>query len=89
MKIFNILNLIISLIAIFGMSLSIYEINVNQVSGQTNDNLNMTSLLKTSSENDPDTFDMNGAISSLIFVPDTITNNSTILTNKSSFTYFS
>src|SRR5215216_6949805 len=61
------------------MSLSIYEINVNQVSGQTNNNLNsnITNILKTSSENVLDTFDMNGTISSLIFVPDTTTNNST------------
>jgi len=78
MKIFNNVSLIISLIAIVGMSLSIYEINVNQVSGQTNNNLNsnITSILKTSSENVLDTFDMNGTISSLIFVPDTTTNNS-------------
>ena len=61
------------------MSLSIYEINVNQVSGQTNNNLNsnITNILKTSSENVLDTFDMKGTISSLIFVPDTTTNNST------------
>src|SRR5215216_2916405 len=54
------------------MSLSIYEINVNQVSGQTNNNLNsnITNILKTSSENVLDTFDMKGTISSLIFVPD-------------------
>jgi len=79
MKIFNNVSLIISLIAFVGMSLSIYEINVNQVSGQTNNNLNsnITNILKTSSENVLDTFDMKGTISSLIFVPDTTTNNST------------
>src|SRR5215213_9445391 len=79
MKIFNNVSLIISLIAIVGMSLSIYEINVNQVSGQTNNNLNsnITNILKTSSENVLDTLDMNGTIRSLIFVPDTTTNNST------------
>jgi len=77
MKIFYILSLIISLIAIVGMSSSISEINVNQVLGQINNiNLNITNSLKTSSGNAPDTFDMNGVISSLIFVPNTTTNNS-------------
>ena len=45
MKVFNIISLIISLISILGiMSLSIYEINVNQVLGQTNISNNMTDL---------------------------------------------
>ena len=56
------------------MSLSIYGINVKQVFGQTNISNNMTGSLNNS-ENSTDTFDMNGAISSLVFVPGTTTDN--------------
>jgi hypothetical protein len=68
MKAFNIISLVISFITILGLSFSIHEINVNQVLGQTN-------ALKTNHENATDTFNMNGAISSLIFVPDATTDN--------------
>jgi len=64
-------------ISIVGISLTIDKININQVSAQTNDNINsnMTNTPTTGSENAQDTFNMNGAISSLIFVPHTSTNN--------------
>lgn len=69
------INLIIPFISIVGiMSLSIYEINVNQVLGQTNDS-NMTSSSQNNSENSADTFDMSGAISSFVFVADNTTDN--------------
>src|SRR5215207_8227766 len=68
MKVFNIISLVISFITILGLSFSISEINVNQVLGQTN-------ALKTNLENTTDTFNMNGAISSLIFVSDATTDN--------------
>ena len=81
MKIFNVFSLIIFIIiSIIVTSLTIDEINRNhQVSAQTNDNLssNITNTLTTGSENAHDTFNINGAISSLIFVPDTSTNNNT------------
>jgi hypothetical protein len=70
MKVFNIISLVISFITILGLSFSISEINVNQVLGQTN-------ALKTNLENTTDTFNMNGAISSLIFVSDATTDNGT------------
>lgn len=68
MKVFNIISLVISFITILGLSFILTEINVNQVLGQT-------SALKTSPENSTDTFNINGAISSLIFVPDATTDN--------------
>ncbi len=75
MKALNMISLIIPLISIIGiMSLSIYGINVKQVFGQTNISNNMTGSLNNS-ENSTDTFDMNGAISSLVFVPGTTTDN--------------
>ena len=70
MKVFNIIGLVISFITILGLSFSIPEINVNQVLGQT-------SALKTSPENATETFNLNGAISSLIFVPDPTADNGT------------
>ena len=80
MKDLNMISLIIFItISIVGISLTIYKININQISAQTNDNIhsNMTNTLTTGSENAQDTFNMNGAISSLIFVPDAATNNNT------------
>jgi hypothetical protein len=84
MKTFNIISLIIFItISIVGISLTIDKININQVSAQTNDNIhsNMTNTLTTGSENAQDTFNMNGAISSLIFVPNTSTNNNSTSLN--------
>src|ERR1044072_7913605 len=61
-----VISLIIPLIAIIGiMSFAIYDININQVFGQTNNSDN-----KTGSQNSTDTFDMKGAISSLVFMSD-------------------
>src|SRR5215216_7541501 len=70
-------------ISIVGISLTINKININQVSAQTNNNIhsNMTNTLTTGSENVQDTFNMNGAISSLIFVPNTSTNNNSTSLN--------
>jgi len=68
MKVFNIISLI-SFITILGLSLSLAEINVNQVLGQTN--------TQTNPENTTDTFNMDGAISSLVFVSDATTDNGT------------
>ena len=66
MKSFRIISLIIPLIAIIGiMSLIIYDISINQVFAQTNDSDN-----KAGSQNSTDTFDMKGAISSLVFMSD-------------------
>jgi|GEM_PF-1896611 len=84
MKTFNMISLIIFItISIVGISLTINKININQVSAQTNDNIhpNMTNTLTTGSENVQDTFNMNGAISSLIFVPNTSTNNNSTSLN--------
>src|SRR5215204_2117961 len=68
MKVFNIISLI-SFITILGLSLSLAEINVNQVLGQTS--------TQTNFENATDTFSMDGAISSLVFVSDATTDNGT------------
>ena len=68
MKVFNIISLI-SFITILGLSLSLAEININQVLGQTN--------TQTNPENTTDTFNMGGAISSLVFVSDATTDNGT------------
>ena len=58
--------MIIPLIASIGiMSLIINDISINQVFAQTNDSDN-----KASSQNSTDTFDMKGAISSLVFMSD-------------------
>lgn len=66
MKSFRIISLIIPLIAIIGiMSLIVYDISINQVFAQTNDSDN-----KAGSQNSTDTFDMKGAISSLVFMSD-------------------
>ena len=66
MKSLRIITLIIPLIASIGiMSLIIYDISINQVFGQTNDSDN-----KAGSQNSTDTFDMKGAISSLVFMSD-------------------
>ena len=66
MKSLRIISLIIPLIASIGiMSLIIYDISINQVFGQTNDSDN-----KAGSQNSTDTFDMKGAISSLVFMSD-------------------
>ncbi len=66
MKSLRIISLIIPLIASIGiMSLIIYDISINQVFGQTNDSDN-----KVGSQNSTDTFDMKGAISSLVFMSD-------------------
>ena len=66
MKVFNIISLI-SFITILGLSLSLAEINVNQVLGQTS--------TQTNFENTTDTFSMDGAISSLVFVSDATTDS--------------
>jgi len=68
MKVFNIISLI-SFITILGLSLSLAEININQVLGQTN--------TQTNPENTTDTFSMDGVISSLVFVSDATTDNGT------------
>jgi len=68
MKVFNIISLI-SFITILGLSLSLAEINVNQVLGQTS--------TQTNFENTTDTFSMDGAISSLVFVSDATTDSGT------------
>ena len=68
MKVFNIISLI-SFITILGLSLSLAEINVNQVLGQIN--------TQTNPENTTDTFSMDGVISSLVFVSDATTDNGT------------
>ena len=66
MKSFRIISLIIPLISIIGiMSLIVYDISINQVFAQTNDSDN-----KTGSQNSTDTFDMKGAINSLVFMSD-------------------
>ena len=66
MKSFRIISLIIPLIASIGiMSLIIYDISINQVFAQTNESDN-----KAGSQNSTDTFDMKGAISSLVFMSD-------------------
>jgi hypothetical protein len=67
-----VISLIIPLIAIIGiMSFAIYDININQVFGQTNNSDN-----KTGSQNSTDTFDMKGAISSLVFMSDNTSSSS-------------
>jgi hypothetical protein len=72
MKSLKIISLMIPLIAIIGiMSFAINDININQVFGQTNDSNN-----KTDSQNSTDTFDMKGAISSLVFMSDNTSSNS-------------
>jgi hypothetical protein len=80
MKVFNKISLIIFItLSIVGINLTIDKININQISAQTNDNIhsNMSNALTTGSENAQDSFNMNGAISSLIFIPVTSTNNNT------------
>lgn len=62
------------------MSFAIYEINVNQVFGQTNDSDN-----KAGSQNSTDTFDMKGAISSLVFMSDNTSSNSWNLPDTKKF----
>lgn len=72
MKSLSIISLIIPLIAIIGiMSFVIYDINTSQIFGQTNDSGN-----KTGSQNSTDTFDMKGAISSLVFMSDNTSSSS-------------
>src|SRR5829696_3270554 len=66
MKSLRVISLIIPLIAISGiMTFTIDDININQIFGQTNDSDN-----KIGSQNSTDTFDMKGAISSLVFMSD-------------------
>jgi len=66
MKSLRVISLIIPLIAIIGiMTFTIDDININQIFGQTNDSDN-----KIGSQNSTDTFDMKGAISSLVFMSD-------------------
>jgi len=59
------------------MSLIIYDISINQVFGQTNDSDN-----KTGSQNSTDTFDMKGAISSLVFMSDNTSSSWNVPDNK-------
>lgn len=81
MKSLRIISLIIPLITIIViMSFAIYEINVNQVFGQTNDSDN-----KAGSQNSTDTFDMKGAISSLVFMSDNTSSNSWNLPDTKKF----
>lgn len=81
MKSLRIISLIIPLITIIViMSFAIYEINVNQVFGQTNDSDN-----KVGSQNSTDTFDMKGAISSLVFMSDNTSSNSWNLPDTKKF----
>ncbi len=78
MKSLRIITLIIPLIASIGiMSLIIYDISINQVFGQTNDSDN-----KAGSQNSTDTFDMKGAISSLVFMSDNTSSSWNVPDNK-------
>jgi hypothetical protein len=66
MKSLRVISLIIPLIAISGiMTFTIDDININQIFGQTNDSDD-----NIGSQNSTDTFDMKGAISSLVFMSD-------------------
>ena len=81
MKSLKIISLMIPLIAIIGiMSFVIYDININQVFGQTNKSNN-----KTAPQNSTDTFDIKGAISSLVFMSDNTSSNSWNLPDTKKF----